>query len=175
LLITTQCVTCADTFSYERGAAGRPRKTCSDACRKKRTDRRIETTNCRKCGNPYRSRYGGAGYCSLSCVRKWPSEKEANRAHEHRRRARLKQAFVEDVSERDIFERDNWRCGICGHKINKSLPTGHKMAASLDHIVPIARGGKHAEYNLQASHWVCNSRKSAFGKGDQLRLELRCL
>ena len=32
-------------------------------------------------------------------------------------------------------------CGICGHLVDFSLKTPHPMSATVDHIIPIAKGG----------------------------------
>tara|TARA_R110002012_G_scaffold147814_3_gene306448 strand:- start:2957 stop:3196 length:240 start_codon:yes stop_codon:yes gene_type:complete len=45
------------------------------------------------------------------------------------------------------------KCGICG----KDLP-GLKRS-SLDHIVPLGKGGKDVFENLQLAHWQCNNDK----------------
>jgi 5-methylcytosine-specific restriction endonuclease McrA len=44
-------------------------------------------------------------------------------------------------------------CGICGKKIE-----GMKDA-SVDHIVPLSRGGRDAPDNMQIAHKECNVRK----------------
>ena len=46
-----------------------------------------------------------------------------------------------------------WKCGICR--------TGVKSGYHLDHIMPIARGGRHEPRNLQLLCGPCNLRKSA--------------
>ena len=52
-------------------------------------------------------------------------------------------------------------CGICGHPIDKRLRYPDPMAASVDHIVPISRGGHPSDLdNLQLTHWCCNRAKS---------------
>jgi len=52
-------------------------------------------------------------------------------------------------------------CGICGKPVDKSLKYPNPMAASVDHIIPIARGGHPSEIdNLQLAHWCCNRAKS---------------
>jgi len=33
------------------------------------------------------------------------------------------------------------------------------LAPVIDHIVPLALGGEHAHYNVQAAHFMCNSEK----------------
>lgn len=70
------------------------------------------------------------------------------------RRARLKNAFVESVDPVAVFERDGWVCGICGEAIARG-------EQSLDHVIPLARGGEHSYANVQASHLRCNVRKQA--------------
>lgn len=52
-------------------------------------------------------------------------------------------------------------CGICGQPIDMTLKYPHPLAASVDHIIPIHKGGHpSALSNLQIAHWVCNRQKS---------------
>ena len=52
-------------------------------------------------------------------------------------------------------------CGICGHPVDMSLKHGHPMAATIDHIIPVAKGGHPSDIeNLQLAHWTCNRQKS---------------
>lgn len=48
-------------------------------------------------------------------------------------------------------------CGICGEPILRMND------ATLDHIIPLAKGGVHAPSNMQLAHDRCNS-----DKGDSL-------
>lgn len=53
-------------------------------------------------------------------------------------------------------------CYLCGHWVDKTLPTGHPMAPELEHIRPIALGGKpYDRGNAALSHMICNRRKGA--------------
>ncbi|MFY1686497.1 HNH endonuclease [Plantactinospora sp. WMMB782] len=81
------------------------------------------------------------------------------RKHWHIRRARKLSRPVEKFSASEIFERDGWRCGICGAKIRRSLAHPHPMSVSLDHKVPLSKGGAHTRANCQAAHLRCNLRK----------------
>ena len=74
-----------------------------------------------------------------------------------------------DYDEIYIYERDGWICGICGRKINKRLKHPNPLSRSIDHILPISRGGMDAPVNLQASHLRCNVIKNT-QSGGQLRL-----
>ncbi len=52
-------------------------------------------------------------------------------------------------------------CGICGQPVDKSLPTSDLMSATIDHIIPIAKGGHPSDIdNLQLAHRKCNRAKS---------------
>ena len=54
-----------------------------------------------------------------------------------------------------IKERDNYTCQMCG----KYMPD--EVGLHIDHIVPIAKGGKSIPSNLQVLCSKCNGRKSA--------------
>ena len=52
-------------------------------------------------------------------------------------------------------------CGICGRPVDLSLKQGDPMAPTVDHIIPIAKGGHPSSLdNLQLAHWTCNRQKS---------------
>jgi 5-methylcytosine-specific restriction endonuclease McrA len=48
---------------------------------------------------------------------------------------------------------------LCTQQIDMSLKYPNPMAPSIDHQVPIARGGSNDPSNLRATHWICNVRK----------------
>jgi hypothetical protein len=52
-----------------------------------------------------------------------------------------------------IFLRDGERCHYCGEPLTKTT-------ASLDHVVPVSRGGGNSADNLVAACMVCNAIKS---------------
>lgn len=55
----------------------------------------------------------------------------------------------------DLIDRDGRACGICGQDIpDVAYPS--MESASIDHIVPISRGGKHTLKNVRATHLRCN-------------------
>lgn len=67
-------------------------------------------------------------------------------------RARRRLAFVEHVDPMVVFVRDKWICGICHRRVQPAV-------VSLDHIVPLARGGLHEYANVQCAHLSCNLKK----------------
>jgi len=81
---------------------------------------------------------------------------------EHRRRARVHGAGWEPVDRTVVFERDGWRCHLCGRRVRRS-------EASIDHLIPIADGGPHTYANVATAHLACNIRRGRKGEV-QLRL-----
>lgn len=118
----------------------------------------------------------GQKTCSARCTstlnRRSESAKVARRHAKDRRRARKKGAFVARVYRKEIYERDGHRCQLCGDKLKMDAETPHPLAPTIDHIVPLAAGGVHAPWNVQAAHFICNSRKGDrhAPKAEQLRL-----
>lgn len=52
-------------------------------------------------------------------------------------------------------------CGICGKPVNKLLKFPHPLSKTVDHIIPVAKGGHPSDINnLQLAHWCCNRQKS---------------
>jgi 5-methylcytosine-specific restriction endonuclease McrA len=87
-----------------------------------------------------------------------------------RRRARKAKVTVEEVDRLKVFERDGWRCGICGGKTLRRAKWPHPKSAVLDHIIPLSRGGEHSMRNVQCAHNACNSAKHNRNCGSQLLL-----
>lgn len=52
-------------------------------------------------------------------------------------------------------------CGICGKPVDKSLKYPHPLSPTVDHIIPIDKGGHPSDIsNLQLAHFTCNRWKS---------------
>lgn len=71
---------------------------------------------------------------------------------EMRRRARKAAATVEDCTKRVTILRRNRFCHWCC----EFMPPG---TATIDHVIPLSRGGKHCNDNLVAACLTCNSSK----------------
>lgn len=79
----------------------------------------------------------------------------------HKRRAQKLGNGWEHYLRSEIFERDGWICYLCESDIDPTLSWPHPMSASIDHVVPLSRGGPDTRANVKASHLRCNLRKSA--------------
>lgn len=95
-------------------------------------------------------------------IAKWHQENpDRVKAIAQKRRAAKLSVLFEDISPQGIFERDRWVCQLCEEAVNPSLPGNDRLGPTLDHIIPLARGGSHTRENVQLAHWICNIRKGA--------------
>ena len=88
--------------------------------------------------------------------------RETQRHARHKRRILIKGLPIERVAIDRLGARDRWRCGICGVKVTRA-------EASVDHILPISKGGGHTYANTRIAHRLCNVRRGNRGAA-QLRL-----
>lgn len=61
-------------------------------------------------------------------------------------------SFRVRLSRQNIFLRDNHECQYCGKKVSEKKLT-------VDHVVPLSRGGRHEWENVVAACSSCNNRK----------------
>lgn len=69
----------------------------------------------------------------------------------------------DDIDHLTLFELHGWMCWVCKEEINKFLRFPHFMAATVEHIIPLSKGGTHTWDNVAPAHAKCN-----FDKGDRL-------
>lgn len=61
--------------------------------------------------------------------------------------------------KRDRIIRENDYCFICGDVVDKSLPGNDPMGPSIDHLIPVSKGGTDDDENLYLAHLMCNKRR----------------
>lgn len=133
---------------------------------------------CVNCGKPVgveRTKIFPAKRCeecaliaSKAVSRRSPSRR-ADKAY-RKALARGKVAGSERFDPYEIFERDGWRCHLCGCRTPKNLRGSYaERAPELDHIVPLSQGGEHTRMNTACSCRRCNGAKGSRPLG-QMRL-----
>jgi hypothetical protein len=63
------------------------------------------------------------------------------------------------IEKLEIWERDNFICIYCGEEVTDYNKHGGKLAdnaATIDHILPISKGGKSTKDNLGTACNLCN-------------------
>jgi 5-methylcytosine-specific restriction endonuclease McrA len=65
------------------------------------------------------------------------------------------------VSRAAVFRRDRWICQLCGEPVDRLKRYPNPASASIDHRVPLSKGGGHNFANAQLAHLHCNKCKGA--------------
>jgi hypothetical protein len=163
------------------------RKCGGEANRKKRQSCRIYIRDCTICGKPFTGRTSRQVTCgdsecqrlhaiqgTLARYHSDPVFRDSVLAQAHARRADKLGLPSQDVLLTYLIKRDKGRCQIpaCLFFSRKVAPLGSKGPdkPSIDHIVPLSRGGTHERSNVQLGHDRCNRSKHNCGGGEQLRL-----
>lgn len=159
------CKQCNKTFLSRRKDAA----ICSRACevQRHRDESRaasekkkiVKKIKCHCCGKLFTNSYGikNNKYCSELCCKK------ATRASSHAlRRSKIKEnGLYEHVNPFKVFDRDKWKCCLCGVNTPRSKRGSYDdNAPELDHIIPLSKGGEHSYRNTQCLCRKCNSDKS---------------
>jgi hypothetical protein len=76
-----------------------------------------------------------------------------------KRRARLAGVNSERYEKLDVFKRDNGTCYICSENIDVLLEWPHPKSFSIDHVVPLSKGGNNTLDNVASTHLRCNLSK----------------
>ena len=168
-----ECSECGTALDYTRNV--RPRVTCSPECGALRHARLARE----KRGAPDLTQFV-CKICGAACIeqprkgyRRWycdDCKKQVREMYDDTKRARRFGAFIAPVNRRRIFERDKWRCQICLEQVSRSANWPDPRSATIDHIIPLSKGGTHEPSNCQLAHAGCNSSKGAGAADDRLRL-----
>ncbi|WP_078569258.1 HNH endonuclease [Streptomyces sp. NTK 937] len=65
----------------------------------------------------------------------------------------------ETVRAVEVFVRDAWTCSLCNGPVDAAAAWPDPESASVDHVVPLSRGGSHTMANVMTAHLRCNLRK----------------
>lgn len=158
------CPECRQVFRTNRRSMH-----CSEDCRRESGRRRSrqakedgfkqELRKCRNCSKAFLTEYNRFSqfFCTEQCRKE--RVKEHRRVSKYNRRKRVRKVYVDQVVPRKIFERDGFKCKLCGGTLQMDKQVPHPKAPTIDHIIPLSKGGYHGQGNVQAAHFICNSRK----------------
>ena len=163
---------CCWCFSYfERSSNG---KYCGDVCRRSAQTHQarfghvnfstMPLCSCGRIATPpkekrhYRKSLGRSKLCQF-CRAEKQKQSDINRASK-------KYQFRKEVLKRgerieidNLVIRDGFDCQICDEPIDWSRCKAKKLWPSLDHIIPISKGGEHIYDNCRMVHFGCNAKK----------------
>lgn len=114
---------------------------------------------CVVCGNEFISSHGSM-FCSDRCRKKYNNRKGDRR---------INSGIVDDsdITLESLFKRDKGVCHICGkpcdyedYTVAGDVFIAGNWYPSIDHVVPVSKGGRHSWDNVKLAHRLCNSVKS---------------
>ena len=119
---------------------------------------------------------GRAKYCSRKCARgsivgkQWKKKRRLLFGRGMSKRARALGVAYEPINRISVFRRDGWKCQICGTTTPQFLLVNnrHRRQPTIDHRVPISKGGGHTYENVQCCCRECNTRKGNSSQVGQL-------
>ena len=102
-------------------------------------------------------------YCSNACCKR-----AENKRRETNRRIKIMSQMVDkDITLESLYKRDRGLCHICGLTCNWDdyiIDSNQKQCGewypSIDHVIPLSKGGMHSWDNVKLAHRRCNSIKS---------------
>ena len=119
-----------------------------------RGDRTLIAVGCRQCGKGFLTVSKEARFCSDRCRRR-----HANRLKD--RRVYRNGMPDGSITLDRLFVRDGGRCRRCGLLMTFGSDPNSDEYPSVDHIIPLSRGGLHRWDNVQLMCRGCNSNKKA--------------
>lgn len=123
---------------------------------------KLRAQQCMDCSAPIKYVHGMGLEAKLCDKCKAAKKRASRRISKAKRRARIIGTQTENIDPFDIFDRDKWRCHLCGIKTLKSLRgTYEDRAPELEHIYPLSLGGTHTWDNVACSCRKCNQEKGA--------------
>lgn len=108
--------------------------------------------SCAVCGGFF---FGSGKYCSTKC-----SKAVQQHYQNMKKRRRQKSAWTEEsktITLQKLYERDGGVCWVCGKPCNYEADPNNNEYPSIDHVIPIADGGKDLWENIRLAHRYCNS------------------
>lgn len=128
---------------------------------KKARQGKMRFSVCEWCGCDFINDRADRKYCSVVC-----RNRACNKRGEITRRQRIVENTLENVSLEELYKRDAGACHICGGQCRYDDYTvvGDVFIAgnyypSIDHIIPLAKGGEHSYDNVRLAHRICNARR----------------
>jgi 5-methylcytosine-specific restriction endonuclease McrA len=127
--------------------------------RQREYERRWREENRERLREQARERYAANAQAMVAKTRAWQNAhpeymREVWRANTYKRRALKRGRFVERIESLVVLERDDGVCWLCGTDVD---PTDF----TVDHVIPLSKGGEESYANARLAHRSCNSRKGA--------------
>jgi 5-methylcytosine-specific restriction endonuclease McrA len=153
---TIKCQICDKEFIHIRPDAKYCSSTCANrASHKKGRYKQSHIAKCIVCGSEFETIRDDAITCSKECRKK----------HDHFSRIRRYKNLIKighfdfNVTLEAVYERFEGKCKKCGKELNFDSDVLSNDYPSIDHIIPLCKGGYHEWSNVQLLCRGCNCLK----------------
>lgn len=172
-LYKATCVNCGKSVTKRQ----RRGEFCSASCARSYLSTRRQSSGgdprwreakCAVCSKAFFTAVQNCASCSVECKTRLDARiRDRARAV---RRIREVAAYVEDVDRHKVFAADGYHCHLCGDLTDRTKAAPHPKSPTIDHVIPLAQGGKHEMANVRTACFACNSIKGDRGGGEQFAL-----
>lgn len=162
------CGTCGDTFRTYHDS----KKYCTKECRNKsytsnpeeklKREKLKHKISCKECGNNFETSHSSMKFCSNYC-----RQRNKDRQSTLKRRKYYQDGDT-SISIDKLIKQDGNSCYLCNYACDIDDYTVSEEGTiicgnnypSIDHVIPLSKGGKHEWNNVKLAHRICNIRKS---------------
>lgn len=116
-----------------------------------------ELKECPQCGAFYFG-FEKDKFCSVQCKEKC-QKRNINRYKETKRK-KCRTEESKYINLEAVYKRDKGVCWLCGKPCDITLDSNDNYYPSIDHVFPIAKGGKDTWDNVRLAHRICNTIKN---------------
>ena len=127
--------------------------------------KRLAIHVCKNCGKEFCQMvtgYNSSQYCSEICQVRW----NGRRQRDKRVKRMVTGEHDSDITLEKLYQRDCGACYLCGivcdwndGVIKDGTFVAGQKYPSIDHVIPLSKGGRHIWENVKLSCRCCNSRK----------------
>lgn len=124
--------------------------------------KRLAIHVCKNCGNEFSQMvtgYNSTKYCSEKCQNRYFNRRRC----EKRYKTLMAREHNSDISLEKLYKRDHGVCYLCGEQCDwndgedrDGVFVAGPRYPSIDHIIPVAKGGTHTWNNIKLSCRECN-------------------
>ena len=163
------CPVCKANWEAEEKAKRKREREQIKEERARLKEEQKQTVVCAICGTEFKSARSRAKYCSDDCRRvqnsRYATARKDNRISSDK-------TIDKNINLTSLFFRDNGVCYLCGEFCDwndytvrigsdgRPVKIAGDMYPSIEHVIPISKGGYHSWDNVRLACRGCNSKKS---------------
>lgn len=172
-----ECIYCQKTFEVSPLNSEKQRY-CSSKCRvyhyyeknpDKKPKRKTYTKQCDYCNEEFETTSKINSFCTKEHRNKYGKVSGWQKHNKRMIAARKNGQFDADIDIYKLIERDGGQCYLCGDVVLFELHYNDAKYPTIEHVIPIAKGGTHSWDNVKVACRDCNNRKSTMTDEEYLK------